>query len=312
MISVIIPVRNGGAELERCLDAIAAQRLDDEVEVIVIDSSSEDGSGELARERGARVVTIPVSEFNHGSTRNLGAGLASGEVLVFTSQDAHGDGPEWLQTLVRGFGSEPRLAGVYGRQLAHPEASPAERFFLDYLYGPEPRLQVAPGREQISMETSLFSNANSAIRREIWDRFRFAEDMVMSEDQEWAVRVLLAGHEIRYEPEAVVRHSHAYTIGSAFRRFFDSGASAERAYLAGAKPSARVLRRRAWRYAREEVRWMLREGEARRLPYTAVYELAKYVALTLGTHHRRLPLALKRRFSAMPSYWERSQVAGAG
>jgi rhamnosyltransferase len=129
--------------------------------------------------------------------------------------------------------------------------------------------------------------------------------MIMSEDQEWAVRVLLAGHTLRYEPRAVVRHSHPYTIRSAFRRFFDSGVSAERAYLAGARPSARVLRSRAWRYAREEVRWLWREGELQSLPYTAVYELAKYAGLTLGAHHRHLPVRLKRRLSAMPEYWNR-------
>src|SRR3712207_7563334 len=61
----------------------------------------------------------------------------------------------------------------------------------------------------------------------------FRSDIIMSEDQEWALRVLLAGHALVYEPRAVVRHSHPYTIRQAFRRFFDSGASADRAYLAG-------------------------------------------------------------------------------
>jgi rhamnosyltransferase len=101
-----------------------------------------------------------------------------------------------------------------------------------------------------------------------------------------------------------VRHSHAYTIGSAFRRFFDSGVSAERAYLAGGRPAARVLRTRAWRYAREEVRWLIANGEARALPYTAVYELAKYAGLLLGARHRRLPRWLKRRFSLFPWLWD--------
>jgi rhamnosyltransferase len=304
MISVVIPVRNGGDELARCLDAIARQDVDDELEVVVIDSSSEDGSADLARSRGARVETIPVAEFNHGATRNLGARLARGDLLAFTSQDAHAEGADWLGALTARFADEPELAGVYGRQLPHPGAKPAERYFLDYLYGPTPRLQAARTRDEISMDTSLFSNVNSAIRREVWERFPFADDMIMSEDQEWAVRVLLAGHSLCYEPGAVVRHSHPYTIRSAFRRFFDSGVSAERAYLAGARPSARVLRSRAWRYARDEVRWLWREGAARWLPYTAVYELAKYAGLALGTHHRRLPLRLKRRLSAMPGYWE--------
>ena len=65
----------------------------------------------------------------------------------------------------------------------------------------------------------------------------------MSEDQEWSRRVLRAGYSLAYEPRAVVRHSHAYTIATAFRRFFDSGVSAEHAYVEG--DASRAALRRA-------------------------------------------------------------------
>ena len=73
MISVLIPVKDGGADLIRCLQAIAAQKLDDQVEVVVVDSGSSDGSAKRARELGAAVHEIPASEFVHGATRNLAA-----------------------------------------------------------------------------------------------------------------------------------------------------------------------------------------------------------------------------------------------
>ena len=88
MISVVIPVKDGGADLARCLDAIATQVVDDEVEIVVVDSGSRDDSVAVAQSHGARVHEIPPSEFGHGRTRNLGAALARGDVLVFTSQDA--------------------------------------------------------------------------------------------------------------------------------------------------------------------------------------------------------------------------------
>jgi rhamnosyltransferase len=311
-ISVLIPVRNGGAALRRCLEAVRAQRTERPVEIVVVDSSSTDGSADLARRHGARVETIPLSEFNHGATRNLAAELSNGEVLVFISQDAYAERPDWLERLTRPLEESPALAGVYGRQLPHQDATPPERFFLDFLYGPQPRTQRAGDREQLSMDTTLFSNANAAMRRTAWEEFRFADDIIMSEDQEWAVRVLLAGHALGYEPEAAVRHSHRYTIASAFRRFFDSGVSAERAYLAGARPSARALRRRAVRYGRDEVVWLAREGHARWIPYAAVYELAKFAGLQLGAHYRALPEAVNRRFSATPTYWEGRSGGHAG
>jgi rhamnosyltransferase len=303
MISVVIPVKDGGEDLRRCLDALGRQSVDDEVELVVMDSSSKDGSAELARRHGARVHVIASHEFNHGGTRNVGAELARGDVLVFTSQDAYAASDDWLAKLTAPLRDDERVAGVYGRQLPHHDATPPERYFLDFLYGPQPRLQRATGVDELSMETTLFSNANAAVRRSIWQQFRFVDDIIMSEDQEWSRRVLLAGHAIAYEPRAAVRHSHPYTVASAFRRFFDSGVSAERAYLGGGRPSGRVLRRAAVRYAGGELAWLWRTGQRRWIPYAAVYELAKFAGLQLGARHRRLPLWLKLRCTSLPTYW---------
>ncbi len=303
MISVLIPVKDGGSDLRRCLDAIARQRVGEEVEIGVVDSGSTDGSAELARAAGARVHEIAPADFNHGATRNLLADLAEGDTLVFTSQDAYAPDDAWLAALTAPLAEDQSLVATYGRQIAHFEATPPERFFLDFLYGERPRTQRAGALGELSMQTTLFSNVNSAIRRKVFDEYAFVEDIIMSEDQEWSRRVLLAGYSIRYVPEAAVRHSHSYTLSQAFRRFFDSGVSAERAYLAGARPSADVLRRESVRYVREEVLCLWRNGHRRWLPYAAAYELAKFSGLQLGIHHGRLPRAVKPRLSALPSYW---------
>jgi len=303
VISVVIPVKNGGDDLRRCLDGIAAQELDEELEVVVVDSGSTDGSVELARARGAVVHGIPAHEFSHGASRNRGARLAKGELLVFVSQDAYALDERWLERLSAPLRDEPSVAGVYGRQLPHAGARPPERYFLDFLYGAQPRRQRVAGPHELTMDTTLFSNVNAAMPRVMWERFPFVEDIVMSEDQDWSRRVLLAGFTVVYEPAAVVRHSHNYTLGEAFRRFFDSGASADRAYLAGERESVRALRAAAIRYARGELAWMWGTGQRRWIPYAMVYETVKMVGLLLGANHKRLPLAAKRRLSALPGFW---------
>ncbi len=303
MISVVIPVKNGGEELRRCLDGLAGQTA--EHEVVVVDSGSGDGSVALARAHGARVREIPPAEFNHGATRNLGASLAGGDVLVFTSQDAYAADTRWLERLTAPL-ADPAVGGAYGRQVAHAEATPPEHYFMDFLYGPMARSQRAGHAAELSLETTLFSNVCSAMRRDVFERFSFVDDIIMSEDQEWARRVLLAGYELRYVAEAVVHHSHPYTLRQAFRRFFDSGVSAERAYLAGARPSGAALRRASVRYAVGEVRWLWTTGRRRWLFYAAAYEGAKFAGLQLGTRWRRLPRPLVERFTAVPAYWARS------
>ena len=253
--------------------------------MVVVDSGSTDGTEELARRYGATVHAIPRSEFNHGATRNLGAALARGDVLVWTSQDAHAEDEGWLARLVAPLGDDS-VAGVYGRQVAHEGAKPPEQFFLDYLYGPRGRVQRAGSAGELSMETTLFSNVNSAIRAEVFERFRFVEDINMSEDQEWSARVLLAGYAIVYEPRAVVRHSHDYDIRAAFRRFYESGYSARRSYAPGGR-SLGVVARTGLEYVRAEVRWLRARGLLRWLPYALVYEGAKGAGLVTGTVHDR-------------------------
>jgi len=309
LISVLIPVRNGGIELARCLDAIAAQRLDDDVEVLVIDSGSTDGTPELARAHGARVHSIPLEEFHHGATRNLGVRLARGDVIVWTTHDAYPENDEWLARLTAPLLAEG-VGGVYGRQLAHHDARPPERYFLDFVYGPDSRIQRAASVDELTMETTLFSNANSAMPRDLLERFPFAEDVLIAEDQDWSRRMLLEGYEIRYVGAAAVRHSHAYTLFTAFRRFFESGVAGDRTFMAGGAQARGVLRRKAVDYARGELAWLVRTGNARWIPYTCVYELGKFAGLQLGARHEHLPRWLKRRWTRYPGWF--SGQAGPG
>ena len=194
----------------------------------------------------------------------------------------------------------PDVAGAYGRQLPHRDARPPERFFLDFLYGPEPRVQRLADETELTYEATLFSNVNAAIRRHVLLRFPFRDDLTMSQDQEWSRRVLRSGLTLIYEPRAAVRHSHAYTIRSAFRRFFDSGVSAEHAYVEG-DASRAALRRAGSRYARAELAWLWQTGRRRWIPYTVVYEGGKFAGLQLGLRHGKLPRWLVSRLRGIPA-----------
>ena len=297
MISVVIPVKDGGVDLARCLAGIGMQRVDEEVEVVVVDSGSQDGSAARARAAGARVHEIPAEDFGHGRTRNLGVELSRGDLVVFTSQDAVADDDKWLELLAAAARSGPEVAGAYGRQLPHEDARPPERFFLDFLYGPAPRTQRLGPHEELTFEATLFSNVNAAIPRPLLERFPFRDDLTMSEDQEWSRRVLRDGYAVAYEPRAAVRHSHPYTIRTAFRRFFDSGVSAQHSYVEGEESRA-ALRRAGGRYAREELGWLWRSGNARWIPYTVLYELGKFAGLQLGLRYERLPRSVVRRLGS--------------
>ena len=88
--SVVIPARNEEKLLPRLLDTVEAARRSyrggaERVEVVVSDNVSTDGTAEVAREKGARVVSVEKRVI--GAVRNGGAREARGEVLVFVDAD---------------------------------------------------------------------------------------------------------------------------------------------------------------------------------------------------------------------------------
>ena len=99
-MSFVIPVRNDAARLAHCLASIRANRpLGSEVQVIVADNGSTDGSAEVAARAGADVLVLPGLPV--ARLRNEAAARATGDVLAFVDAD-HEIGPEWIASALDG------------------------------------------------------------------------------------------------------------------------------------------------------------------------------------------------------------------
>jgi len=217
-VSIVIPTRNAGPGFERTLEAIAAQDLDEPYEVVVVDSGSTDGTPELARRYGARVIAIDPATFGHGRTRNLGIASCQGELVVLTVQDAVPADGEWLANLVGAMDEYPDAAGAYSRCLPRPGAGFVER----YLAGRDARVddseapseQRWPARERLAAlspddlrRCCAFDDTSSILRRSVWARCPLP-DVAYAEDLAWSVAVMRLGHSVLYVPASRVRHSH--------------------------------------------------------------------------------------------------------
>lgn len=295
LASVIVLCKNEERNIGSCLGAVFSQRFGGEFEVIVIDSGSADRTLAIARRYPVRLKQIPPEAFHHARTRNFGASLARGRYLVFLGADAKPAHDGWLAALLEGIDA-PDVAGCYGRQLPRSWAYPMERFFLAQLYPATPRVQRLMSR-RIDMETTWFSNVNSALRRDVWERIPFPDDAVMTEDQIWSRRALEAGYTILYHPTAAVYHSHNYSLVKAFRRYFDSGMTSGASYLPAEAGSLRRLGQRGVSYLTEELDYLVRGRHLRWVPYALAYELAKFSGITAGRQHRALPPRLVRGLS---------------
>lgn len=301
--SIIILTKNAGSDFQDTLEAIYAQKYRGKFEVIIVDSGSTDNTLQIAQNYPAKVHNIKPEEFGHGKTRNLAANLASGGYLAFLTQDAVPATDRWLSNLVRNL-KDSKVAGVYGRQIPRRGTRPMESFFLNTRY-PLSKVVKSAGQGKIDMNTIFFSNANSAIRKEIWEKYPFDDGLIMSEDQEWARKVLLAGYEIVYDPEAAVYHSHNYSIKTVFRRYFDSGVSLNQ--FAGKEYGSFTSEGLA--YTKNEMKFLITNGYMKWLPYAVLYDLAKFLGVSLGKKEKYLPLVVKRRLSLHSYYWIKLEKA---
>ena len=192
--SVVIPARNAERTLPRVLDALARQEPAP-AEVIVVDDASTDGTAEVARGRGARVVEPGERRFA-GGARNAGWDAAAGDLVVFLDADAvPRDG--WGAGIVRAAREFPgALVGC------------ARTFDADTAWGWVAHLQVETpylprgGPRETSFVSSFCMAVPRAAAALRWDESYGGEDALFCADAR------AAGLRLVFDPRIVAAHEH--------------------------------------------------------------------------------------------------------
>lgn len=230
----------------------------------------------------------------------MGAREAKNDIIVLLTQDALPRGNIWLSKLLEPFADEG-VGAVYSRQIPRKDAPPTERFFLNYHFpsGRQVR-RVKSDDKALAFEDVFFSNVSAAIRRPLLLKYPFDENLIMSEDQQFARDLLAAGYAIVYQPESVVIHSHRYSLLTAFRRYFDSIYSLT---LIFPTQDLRLSAAMGRRYLRREFSFMLRRHPFY-FPYYCLYNLAKAAGAFVGHFAAHLPRRVARAFSLHRYHWD--------
>lgn len=199
MISIIIRTFNEAKYLGECLESITKQKISESYEIILVDSGSEDDTVQIAKSYNLNILQIKKEDFSFGRSLNLGCDISKGEICVFISAHCIPTSQDWLLKLVR-----PIKDGLceysYGRQIIRNGVSKYSegQVFQKYY----PKYSVVP------QEGYFCNNANSAIRRKTWLKFRFNEVLTGLEDMELAKRLVSAGACVGYVGTSVVEHIH--------------------------------------------------------------------------------------------------------
>lgn len=277
--SIVIRTLNEARHLEDLLRTIARQQTNGiEVETVLIDSGSTDGTVEIARDHGARVTTITKSEFSFGRSLNRGCAFSTGDILVLISGHCVPVDEHWLQNLC-----QPLIDGVasysYGRQIGDDDSNYSERRIFAKYY---------PADSQVPQTGFFCNNANSALLRSTWAEHPFDEELTGLEDMELAKRLVTVGHGVAYVAEAPVFHHHQENWPQVRRRF-----EREAIALRSIMPEVHLSRLDVLRCVIDSTRSDWRSARRNGITSTSRMDMLRYrwnqyVGSYIGNHEHRL------------------------
>lgn len=299
-VSVIIPTYNAGSEFQVLLEQLWKQTLRP-MEIIVIDSSSQDGTREIAQFNGADVYVINQEDYDHGGTRNYAASMAKGSLLVFMTQDAVPNNDLMLENLTRPLINDSEIAVVYARQIAKQGANLLERLARSYNYPDHSILKNKRDIPMMGLKAFFCSNVCSAIRKETFMQLgQFPEPVIFNEDMFFAAKCVLGGYTIAYTADAEVLHSHNYSLKQLFRRYFDNGVSIRmnnwlNPYL--------NIEREGTRLVNLQLKEIVKRKQWRQIVRLFGESCVKYIGFQLGKRYKAIPSSLCVRLSMHRKIW---------
>lgn len=225
--SLIIPTLNAAGHIEALLRAVRGQTAAPD-EVLIVDSQSEDGTADLARRLGGRVISIERRAFDHGGTRDMALRMTGGDAVIFMTQDAMPADEQCFARLLEPFQDE-RVAAVGGRQVAYPDARRYEKAVRAHNYPAGDRLWTREDVASLGVRAYLISDVLAAYRREAYLAVGgFDSPVLTNEDMLMAQRLLEAGYALAYSGRAAVLHSHCFTWRQEYRRNVNIGRTMKR------------------------------------------------------------------------------------
>lgn len=317
LISLVMPVKNEARSLSELLPLILDQSLDVRLEIVAVDSGSEDDTVKILQEYEATVVAIDPTDFDHGLTRNLAAQHANGDVLLFVNGRTRPVDNKWLSPLVRALDEDNAVVGVCSRVMAHPDADllTSRDVMLD-LSGSSARQRKEIADWEAYRQMSIderrallnFHTVSAALRADLFARIPFRSVPTIGEDLLWAREVLEAGWALVHEPASRAYHSHKYSLRELFSRNVDDGI-ANRTIVGRTlneeqiRPLIDVLVDGDWQFLRQNLtdhlleEWQ-QEAQLRRV--------AQIVGQWVGINHDKLPDGLASAFSRIGNTRQRA------
>jgi len=306
MISILIPVKDEEKFLDQSLTKIFSQDIDEKFEVIIVDSGSTDNTLCIIKKYDVKLYQIPSNAYHHSKTRNLLASKANGEILVFTVGDAIPFNNRWLKSLIEYFEEDENIAAAYSRQIPRKDTNPVDSQFIKSAFPPyrieKNKKYLYDYDKAIHWDNFIFfSDVSAAYRKDIWEKYKFNENLKYGEDQDIAKRMLLDGYTIVYNPESVIIHSHTESNLKTFKRNVEIACAFRQ--IVGAKARLITLPIMLFIHGKYFYSQMKKEKINRPLYWTIKSITRNFysgIGRFVGYHYNKIPEFVKSKVKLLP------------
>lgn len=211
-LSIVIPTRNGLPWLRESIPVFLRQDWEGTFEILLVDSGSTDGTLEwVARYPQVRCVEVDGKAFRHGKTRNEALAWATGNLLLFTVQDACPPDSGWLRGMVEQLESAGADALCGGQAVPRRwDMNPWEWHLDSDLRRPTEVFQGSSFADWTLVDqirASKWDNVNALYRRKVLEGIPFP-DVLFGEDVGWAHRALQKGKTVAHAFQYPLWHYH--------------------------------------------------------------------------------------------------------
>jgi GT2 family glycosyltransferase len=200
LVSVVVVTWNRKADVLETIQSIHEQSYRN-VEIIVVDNASTDGTVESLKQKHPEIRVIPL-QHNLGASagRNPGISAAQGEIILLLDSDAS-LGKDTIQNAVRKFQSKPDV-GVIACKVVNASTKEIDRT-AGWIFSEKDKIDQ--DREFLSFS---FSECGCALRKEVFNKAGLFWGSLFfgGEGEELSLRIWDAGYKILYSPTSIIYH----------------------------------------------------------------------------------------------------------
>lgn len=305
-VDVIIPAYNPDAKFRVLMRMLRRQSYPVHKIIIMNTGTALQNQDHYERHSRSQNVELEVhhllpEEYDHGGTRNAGAGFSNADILVFMTQDAVPEDEYLIERLIKPLIISDKVAVSYARQLADNDCGVAETFTRSFNYPAESRVKSKEDLPELGIKTYFASNVCAAYSHDIYDQLGgFIRKTIFNEDMIFAGKAIQSGYQIAYTADARVIHSHNYSNMQQFHRNFDLAVSQKDhpEIFAGVPSEGEGIR-----LVKQTMKYLMEIHKPWLIPGLVIKSAFKYAGYLMGKNYNKLPMWLVKKCSMNRKYW---------